>query len=107
MPCGAPCERWSLFLRDLPNHPQAGTAHEMAFPSGIDTECEHGLACPIKGKNQLLGTAARRYVPAWGMLCSLMRWRVVKRAGWPGELSEPSAGARHALMRALRREGLC
>lgn len=76
----------------------------MASPSGMDTECEHGLVYPIKDKNQLLGTAARRYIPAWDMLCCLRTRRVVKRAGWPGELSEPSAGARHCLMRALRRE---
>lgn len=59
-------------FRDLPNHPLAVTAwHGMAWkekasPGGRGTECEHGLAHPITAQNQVLGTAARRYIPAWG-----------------------------------------
>lgn len=39
---------------------------EKASPGGRGTECEHGLARPITAQNQVLGTAARRYIPAWG-----------------------------------------
>lgn len=69
-------------FRDLPNHPRAGTAwKEKALPGGIGSESEHGLAHPIKGSNQGLGTAARRYIPAWDMLCSLGRMEGYKE-GW-------------------------